>query len=303
MQFINIKDHKTGNTVKALNFGGPKCYKVSNRYVWAPNGGTNLTINENSIVLEPLGLVVNNPNIWTIVSHQNMGTINWRVTVKNHLTQEVKTGVYPFSFNGNVYELECQPGTWVIASCKGYKIESTWAGQQSDQAYRLKGTGEIIYQYTISCTFGPSNIGKNNSWAKFSYDIYYYNNYYINYPCYFLATSVSPGTGWMGPTPGTGEQLLENFFHAPGYIVNKEEHPEYKLVSEGSLTLNIKIFSKYYTGYGIDVDYYGRFYGHWFWAPHRSYINFTITAKVGFLTQDIKDYFLSLSADNFYDSF
>lgn len=159
MQFINIKDHKTGDTVKALNFGGPKCYKVSNRFVWAPNGGTSLTINENSIILEPLGLVVHNPNIWTIVSHQNIGTANWRVTVKNLATNEEKSGVYPFNLSGNVYELECQPGTWVMASCKGYKIESSWVGQTSNEAFRLKGTGEILYIITISIAGTGTSFG------------------------------------------------------------------------------------------------------------------------------------------------
>ena len=144
MQFINIKDYKTGDTVKALNFGGPKCYKVSNRYVWAPEGGTRLNYNENSIILDPLGLVINNPNIWVVVSHQNMGTTNWRVTVHNIATGEIKTGVYPFNLQGNVYELECQPGTWVIASCGGYKIESSWSSKQNNDLYLLKGTGEII---------------------------------------------------------------------------------------------------------------------------------------------------------------
>ena len=154
MQFINIKDYKTGDTVKALNFGGPKCYKVSNRSVWAPEGGTSLTINENSIVLEPLGLVINNPNIWTVVSNQNVGTVDWRVTVKNLATNEEKSGVYPFNFSGNVYELECQPGTWVMASCGGYKIESSWSGQQSYELYRLKGTGEKITTGYFVC-FNP----------------------------------------------------------------------------------------------------------------------------------------------------
>ena len=147
MQFINIRDYKTGDIIKALNFGGQKCYKVSGKYVWAPEGGTSLVTNENSIVLEPLGLVINNPNIWTVVSHQDIGTANWRVTVKNHSTQEVKTGVYPFNLVGNVYELtDCQPGTWVIASCGGFKIESSWAGQLSHEIYRLKGIGEIVYK-------------------------------------------------------------------------------------------------------------------------------------------------------------
>ena len=145
MQFINIKDYKTGNTIKALNFGGPKCYKLSNRYVWAPEGGLNISYTETNITLEPLGLVINNPNIWTVVSHQNIGTVDWRVTVKNLATGEEKAGVYPFNLNGNVYELDCQPGTWVIASCGGYKIESSWEVKKSYEAYRLKGTNEIVY--------------------------------------------------------------------------------------------------------------------------------------------------------------
>ena len=86
---------------------------------------------------------------WTIVSHQNMGTANWRVTVKNLATNEEKSGVYPFNLTGNVYELECQPGTWLMASCGGYKIESSWAGQRPFETYRLKGTGETLYTFSI----------------------------------------------------------------------------------------------------------------------------------------------------------
>ena len=154
MQFLNIRDYKTGGTIKALNFGGPKCYKVSGKYVWAPEGGTSLAISENSITLEPLGLVINNPNIWTVVSHQNIGTADWRITVKNLATNEEKSGVYPFNLQGNVYELECQPGTWVMASCGGYKIESSWSGQQSYELYRLKGTNELLYSI-INIGGGP----------------------------------------------------------------------------------------------------------------------------------------------------
>ena len=85
---------------------------------------------------------------WTILSHQDIGTANWRVTVQNDFDGEIKTGVYPFNLEGKVYELECQPGTWVMASCGGYKIESSWEGKTAEQAYRLKGTGEIIYTYS-----------------------------------------------------------------------------------------------------------------------------------------------------------
>ena len=161
MQFINIKDYKTGNTIKALNFGGPKCYKLSNRYVWAPEGGLNISYTETNITLEPLGLVINNPNIWTVVSHQNIGTVDWRVTVKNLATGEEKAGVYPFNLNGNVYELECQPGTWVMASCGGYKIESSWEGKKSDEIYRLKDTWEIIYSYDRIIDYTVHWVAKN----------------------------------------------------------------------------------------------------------------------------------------------
>lgn len=173
MQFINIKDYKTGDTIKALNFGGQKCYKVSGKYVWAPEGGTSLVNAENSITLEPLGLVINNPNIWTVVSNQNVGTVDWRITVKNLATNEEKSGVYPFNLNGNVYELECQPGTWVMASCGGYKIESSWSGQQADEVYRLKGTGEII-RYKVVWVRGAQNMaGSCPRWTD--YDTYSYD--------------------------------------------------------------------------------------------------------------------------------
>ena len=172
MQFINIKDYKTGDTVKALNFGGPKCYKVLGKYVWAPEGGNSLVTAENSITLEPLGLVINNPNIWTVVSNQNIGTANWRITVKNLATNEEKSGVYPFNFSGNVYELECQPGTWVMASCGGYKIESSWSGQQANEFYRLKGTGEIIRYIGVEVQGNQYMAGSCPRWTD--YDLYDY---------------------------------------------------------------------------------------------------------------------------------
>ena len=56
-------------------------------------------------------------------------------------------------------------------------------------------------------------------------------------------------------------------------------------------------------GQGMWTDYYGRTGYDWYWVPQRSYVDFTLTAKVGFLTQAIKDYFLSLSADDFYRYF
>ena len=163
MSFINIRDYKTGKVVKALNFGGPKLYTVEGRQVWAPKNGTSFTITDTTIKLLPLNLTINHTNIWVIISHQNIGTINWRVTVKNLATNEVKLGVYPFNWHGNVYELECQPGTWVIASCGGYKIESSWVGKNSNEAYRLRGTGEIIKIIAPNYTYVTNQVGGSYS--------------------------------------------------------------------------------------------------------------------------------------------
>lgn len=154
MPYANILDKKTGNTFKALDFGGPYVYKVNDKMVHAPQGGTSVSFEEKVATLNPLNLTSVLEDRWEIISHQDIGTANWRVTVKNHSTQEVKTGVYPFNLNGNVYELECQPGTWVMASCGGYKIESSWSGQQSYELARLKGTNELLYSI-INIGGGP----------------------------------------------------------------------------------------------------------------------------------------------------
>ena len=147
MPYANILDKKTGQTFKALDFGGPAVYKVNGVWVYGWTGATSVTFDGKVATLNPYNKTSVLEDRWEIVSHQDMGTINWRVTVKNHSTQEIKTGVYPFNLNGNVYELkDCQPGTWVMASCGGYKIESSWAGQLSHEIYRLKGVGEIVYK-------------------------------------------------------------------------------------------------------------------------------------------------------------
>ena len=198
MPMCEIKDHKTGETIKALNFGGDSLYQVNGKYVWAPKGGTSLTINENSIVLEPLGLVINNPNIWTVVSHQNIGTVNWRITVKNLATNEEKAGVYPFNLTGNVYELECQPGTWVMASCGGFKIESSWAGQLSHEIYRLKGIGEIVYKAYSSESKVNAFVftAHNTSESQISLDYYVKTGGFFN-----LYGHLQGDNAWMGLNP------------------------------------------------------------------------------------------------------
>lgn len=163
MPMCEIKDHKTGETLKAYDFGGPEIYYAGTSLVYAPLGGTSVSTVENIATLNPLGLTSIMKQRWEVTGHVGIGTANWRVSVIDTSTGETKDDVYPFNLKGNVYELECQPGTWVIASCGGYKIESSWSGQTAEQVYRLKGTGEIIKiqtkRYYISTDFFIGRIG------------------------------------------------------------------------------------------------------------------------------------------------
>ena len=156
MPMCDIKDHKTGETLKAYDFGGPEVYYAGTSLVYAPLGGTSVSASENLATLQPLGITSIMKPRWEVTGHTNVGTANWRVSVVDTSTGETKDGVYPFNLQGNVYELECQPGTWVMASCGGYKIESSWSGQQSYEVYRLKGTGEKIYIIDYSKQPKPS---------------------------------------------------------------------------------------------------------------------------------------------------
>ena len=146
MPKCQIKDRATNQTIEGINFGGTNIYDVNGTLVYAPLGGTSITIDGVNATLNPLNITTQiiGANQWEIVSHQNVGTANWRITVKNTTTLEEKSGVYPFNLSGKVYKLECETDTWVMASCGGYKIESSWSGQQANEFYRLKGTGEII---------------------------------------------------------------------------------------------------------------------------------------------------------------
>ena len=144
MPMCDIKDHKTGQTLKAYDFGGPEVYYAGTSLVYAPLGGTSVSTSEHLATLQPLGITSIMKPRWEVTGHVGIGTADWRVSVVDTSTGETKDGVYPFNLQGNVYELECQPGTWVIASCGGYKIESSWSGQQANELYRLKGTDEKI---------------------------------------------------------------------------------------------------------------------------------------------------------------
>ena len=93
--------------------------------------------------VEYIEFTCKDPSTFEILSHQNINTKEWRVTVKNKDTNETQEGVYPFNLKGSLYELES--GRWVLASCGGESIEEIWDGQQPIEYLRLKGTGEILY--------------------------------------------------------------------------------------------------------------------------------------------------------------
>jgi len=144
MPKCKILDKKTNQIIEGLDFGGPDIYDINGTLVYAPEGSTSISISNNTINLDPLGLNITDVVApWEIISQQNINTCNWRVTVQNSLTGEIKSGVYPFNLDGHVYQLECS-GEWVMASCGGYKIQ-TGSG---DLCYTLLGTGETIYKNT-----------------------------------------------------------------------------------------------------------------------------------------------------------
>ena len=96
------------------------------------------------------------PAIFEILSHENVNTKEWRVTVKNKETNETTIGVYPFNLEGSLYQLPS--GEWVLANCGGIAIESSWSGQQSNEVYRLKGTDEVIEAISIISYAGSGEV-------------------------------------------------------------------------------------------------------------------------------------------------
>ena len=187
MPMCDIKDHKTGQTLKAYDFGGPEVYYAGTSLVYAPLGGTSVSTSEHLATLQPLGITSIMKPRWEVTGHTNVGTANWRVSVVDTSTGNTKDGVYPFNLQGNVYELECQPGTWVMASCGGYKIESSWSGQQTNELYRLKGTGEKISMeglgsfmiYYLLPTFAYYKDGTQGS-APSIHILYLYGNIHMD---------------------------------------------------------------------------------------------------------------------------
>ena len=97
--------------------------------------------------IEYIEFTCKDPSTFEILSHQNINTKEWRVTVKNKDTNETQEGVYPFNLEGSLYQLDS--GEWVIASCGGKSIEESWDGQGDDEVYRLVGTREIIIKNLV----------------------------------------------------------------------------------------------------------------------------------------------------------
>jgi hypothetical protein len=75
------------------------------------------------------------PSLFEVISQTDQNSRNWRVTVKNKETNETITGVFPFNLNGSLYQVES--GEWVLASCGGSKILSSWDGQQPNEFYMI----------------------------------------------------------------------------------------------------------------------------------------------------------------------
>ena len=64
MPYCEIKDNKTGEVIKGIDFGGPNLYKVGTEWVYAPLGGTSVTQDAAVKTLAPLGLTSNKIAPW-----------------------------------------------------------------------------------------------------------------------------------------------------------------------------------------------------------------------------------------------
>jgi len=102
------------------------------------------------------------PSRYTVESHQNRGTKDWRVTVKdteNHITHE---NVYPFNLEGSLYFLPT--GERVLASCGGESIRDSWENQQEGEFWIIDNnekekikiedkntTATLAFYYVYNC--------------------------------------------------------------------------------------------------------------------------------------------------------
>lgn len=154
--------------------------------------------------VEYIEFTCKDPSTFEILSHQNINTKEWRVTVKNKDSNETQESVYPFNLEGSLYELDS--GEWVLASCSGESIEETWDGQIDSEVYKLVGTNEIIkieknvifnvkYEFTTFSKY-------QGLWSRLDY----YWVYDANTNC--KAESGGSSGDWMPDLPTMNKTIL-----------------------------------------------------------------------------------------------
>jgi len=178
-------DRKTGEVIEGLDFGGPEIYKVKRTFVYAPKGGTSLSVTSTSIILEPLGLEIPIEHIWKMVNMTDSGLVSEYAFMENTLTGQSRGAIRVFNPNGFLYRLPCED-EWVLADCGGYKLQDNIgvANNNSDAlAYTLLGTDNTLngkfydasqhgisvyhddnqHKYFYSWTYKTD--GQGNSWS------------------------------------------------------------------------------------------------------------------------------------------
>jgi hypothetical protein len=162
MPKCEILNHATSQIEIGIDFGGTNIYDVGGTLVYAPSGGTSISYVGDTATLNPLGLDSLNclDDAYEIVSEVNPNTCNHRVTVRNIVTDITTADVYPFNLDGKLYELECQAGVWVLASCGGYQIQDDLG--VGEICFTLLGTGEQMVVYS---SFTANGIIEDTYWV------------------------------------------------------------------------------------------------------------------------------------------
>lgn len=116
---------------------------------------------------------------WELDQELNKGTKDFKITLKHRfdtaITSMQNVEVYPFKPSEKLYHVTDNTGGngWVKASCGGEEVLNSWTGQQKDEIYYLKGTGEKIinassYVIKIYKTLGTPyyiSLYKNSEWV------------------------------------------------------------------------------------------------------------------------------------------
>jgi len=143
MSASEFKNLKTQEIRQGINFGGPKVYLVDDTPVYAPEGGTSISLSGTTLTLNPLGLTSDSGGaFYSKISEQIVGDGTWTITVKNSATGDEVSGVYEFSSEA-YYTTECDRQN-VLANCGGYKVEDTWDGKATDEWKRLVHTDNTL---------------------------------------------------------------------------------------------------------------------------------------------------------------